>query len=289
MDSVYDRLIPGVLFFLMLVVGMDLRSSDFERLVRLPRAVVVGTIGQIVLLPLLAGLLVLAFRPEPHIAAGLLLVGCCPAGAISNGYVRVSQLNLPLSVTLTVISSVLGVVALPILIAISFPLFLGGRSDSELPILSIAGQLALIVLLPVALGMAIRRFVPALVEGRERALRLVSLVLVLAAVVMVAVAERAAFGSALTMTVLAVAYTALASAAGLALGWSIGSPRADRATLGIEFAARNMVAALFIATTSLGQPRFAAFAAVFFVVQAPLVLVGAWLYMRRGAAPGQPA
>ena len=283
MDPISELLVPGALFFLMLVVGSELRATDFERLVRRPRTVLAGTLIQPLALPLLAGLLVLAYGPAPHLAAGLLLVACCPGGAISNSYVLIARVNPALSVTLTAIGSMLSVFTLPILITWSFRLFLGGMIEVEPQVLPMIGQLVLLLLLPIALGMAVRRYRPSLVEGREKSLRRISLLMVLAILALILVPELSAVGVSLSTVGLAVAFTVLAWTCGLLLGWLLRAPAHDRATLAIELAVRNLAVALFIATTALGQPRFAVFGAVFFVVQAPIVLGGTWLYTRLAA------
>lgn len=278
-----DLLVPPALFLVMLGVGVELRSHDFVRLAGKPRALVAGTLGPLVVLPLLAGLLVAVLRPEPHVAAGLLLVACCPAGALSNSFVLFAGINPALSVTLTALGSVASVVAVPVFAHLSFRLFLGDAAGVAVPVALIIGQLTLLVLLPIAIGMTIRRYRPALIEGAERPLRAIGLLLVLAIVVLVLAPEGAALVSAFSLFVPAVAFTALAAAAGLGAGMVLRLAPEDRTTLAIEFAVRNLAVALFVATASLGEPRFAVFAAAFLVAQTPLVLVGSRLYLRFAA------
>ena len=73
MDTVeiaFTRLIPPMLFLMMFGMGMSLTPDDFRRIARQPRAVFIGLIGQLLLLPALAFGLVLAFQPPPAVAGG---------------------------------------------------------------------------------------------------------------------------------------------------------------------------------------------------------------------------
>ncbi|HEY8376732.1 MAG TPA: bile acid:sodium symporter family protein [Nannocystis sp.] len=102
-----------VLALVMVGVALDLRPSDFAAIVRAPRAVLVGLAGQVVLLPALTFALVLALRPAPSVALGMMLVAACPGGNMSNFITHLGRGNTGLSVTMTAIGTVLAVVTTP--------------------------------------------------------------------------------------------------------------------------------------------------------------------------------
>ena len=79
MDQIVDAAIPAVIFIMMIVVGHGLTFSELRRSLTDFRAVVAATIGQLVLLPLIATIIVLVFEPAPAVVAGLILVAACPA------------------------------------------------------------------------------------------------------------------------------------------------------------------------------------------------------------------
>ena len=90
-----------VLFALMLVVGLELTVADFRRIAAAPRAVIVGTLGQIVLLPLMTWAVVVVFGVSPVFGAGAVLVAVSPGAGLSNVLAAVCGGNIALSVTLT--------------------------------------------------------------------------------------------------------------------------------------------------------------------------------------------
>ncbi len=85
----------------MVVVGIDLTTDDFHRVVLQPGMVVAATAGKIVLLPVLGWSLVHFLNLQPAITRGVLLVAACPSGAMANVYTYLARANLALSVTMT--------------------------------------------------------------------------------------------------------------------------------------------------------------------------------------------
>jgi len=102
-----------ILGLVMFGVALDLKVSDFRGLVKLPKAVLIGMLGQFVLLPAFTFLLVLAIRPVPSIALGMILVAACPGGNVSNFLTHYARGNTPLSVTMTAMSTIAAIVMTP--------------------------------------------------------------------------------------------------------------------------------------------------------------------------------
>ena len=183
---------------------------------------VTATLGQLILVPLIATVLVLVFNPAPAMIAGLVLVAACPGGTISNFYTCLAKANSALSLTLTAISCLLSFVTLPVLVAFGFRFWFDDQPDIEVPVTVLVFQLLLLVALPTCLGMILRRWRPAATEKRDLALRRVSLIALVALVLYIAYDQRDAMTSALgQLTLVAVVFTLLAMAAG---SHSPGSP-----------------------------------------------------------------
>ena len=108
-------LIPGSLAFIMFGMGMGLKVADFSRLVRMPRAVGVGLVSQMVLLPVVAVMLIELFPMRDAFAIGLLIIALTPGGAVSNLWTYLARGDIALSVTLTACSSMLAVFSVPVL------------------------------------------------------------------------------------------------------------------------------------------------------------------------------
>ncbi len=266
-----DVLIPGLLFLLMAIVGTDLVAADLRAVTARPLIILGGTVAQIVLLPLVALGICGLWRLEPELAAGLVLIAACPGGALSNFYCLLARTNVALSVTLTAVSSLVSFAVLPLLLAAVLPLALPPGAV-EVPIRQVMLQLVLFLLLPVVLGMSLRRVWPRAVESRARALRAAGMLLLGALVALVAYDQRGVIASILTDAIAAALLFTLA--AGLT-GWGVavvlGLPRGERLVFLVEFAVRNIGVAVLIAAGSLDRPEFAAFGALFVTLQFPLM------------------
>lgn len=142
--------IPYLLGIVMLGMGLTLTFKDFGEVTKNPKAVIVGVILQYVVMPVIAFLLVQAFRLPPDLAIGVILVGCCPGGTSSNVITFLAKGNTALSVACTTLSTLLA----PILTPAVFYLFASQwlQVDAGGMFVSVLKM----VLLPVFIGLIIR-------------------------------------------------------------------------------------------------------------------------------------
>jgi len=277
---------PMFLFVLMTIVGLELTPDDFRRIATAPRAVVGGTIAQIVLLPLLTWAVVALLDVPPVFGAGAVLIAVAPGAGISNILTALANANTALSVSLTALASVLAVVTLPTVAAFGMRFFLGSEVSVEVPVLLLFGQLAVSLLLPIGLGMALRARRPQLVERYRRRLQhgtIVAIVILTAAAIL---SGGGSGGSGLTFAdaeqgLLAAAVWTLAA---MAIGWGVaaalGLDAADRFTFLIEFSTRNVAVAAIVALSGLQRLDLALFGAAYVALGYPLVF-GAVAWRRR--------
>ena len=169
--------LPLSLFIIMLGMGMGLVIEDFKRVLLYPKAMAAGLISQLVLLPLAGFGLALAFELEPVMAVGLMLLAACPGGVTSNLITHVARGDTALSITLTAINSFVTVITIPLIVAFSLNHFLGEAKMIEVPVLKMILQIVAITIVPVSLGMLVRRFKPALAERMDRPARIASTVI----------------------------------------------------------------------------------------------------------------
>ena len=144
-----------ILTVLMFDLGLTLKLSDFAMVFRKPRAMMVGLFGQLVLLPLIALGLGSIFKLPPLSFIGLVLIACCPGGSSSNIFSKLAKGDVALSVSLTAVSSIVTLVTLP-LIMNAATLRLGESTGITLPVGNLLKQNLLTMLLPIALGIALR-------------------------------------------------------------------------------------------------------------------------------------
>ena len=148
-----QALLALLLVVLMTGMGATLTLDSFREVARHPKGVLIGLASQFGWMPLVGFGLVHAFGLSANLALGLLIVGCTPGGTTSNLFTYYSRADVALSIAMTVMSTIVAVVAMPLLVAAYASGFEG--LDFEVPIGKIAVTL-LLVLVPVAVGMAIR-------------------------------------------------------------------------------------------------------------------------------------
>lgn len=170
-------ILPASLFVIMLGMGLSLVIDDFKRVIRYPLAVSVGLINQIILLPIIGYLLTIGLNLEATFAVGLMILAACPGGVTSNLITHVARGDTALSITLTAISSFITVISIPIIISWSLNHFIGESKTVELPVLQTIGQIIAITILPVSIGMFIRRKRPLLADQMEKPARTGSTIL----------------------------------------------------------------------------------------------------------------
>ena len=137
---------------IMLGMGLTLKISDFKTLFKNPRWTIVGVLIQFSVMPFLGWAISKIFQLPDFFAVGLILVSCCPGGTASNVIAYLSNLNVAFSVTMTFISTLIGVVLTPILIT---------NISGELINVDLNGLLlsaTKVVLLPVLIGLIVSKY-----------------------------------------------------------------------------------------------------------------------------------
>jgi BASS family bile acid:Na+ symporter len=186
-------LLPLALGIIMLGLGLSLTVADFTRVIAFPRAVLVGLVCQMVLLPTVCFLLVKLSGLAPELAVGLMLLAASPGGATANLFSHLARGDVALNITLTAVNSVLTVVTLPLLVNFSLEHFLGEGRILPLQFAKVT-QIFLVVLGPVALGMLLKRKWPPLSERLEKPVKLLSALFLVLVVAATLYKERAMIG-----------------------------------------------------------------------------------------------
>src|SRR5690606_2351365 len=166
-------LLPLALGVIMFGLGLGLSVDDFRRVARYPRAVLTGLVLQTAVLPWVALGLALLFRLPRGLAVGLMLLAASPGGATANIYSHLAHGDVALNITLTAINSLLCLATLPVILNLSLEYFLGAGQYVPPPVRKIV-EVAVIIVLPVAIGMAARRFAPGFATRMEKPVRLLS-------------------------------------------------------------------------------------------------------------------
>ncbi|MDR6992021.1 bile acid:sodium symporter family protein [Luteimonas sp. 3794] len=276
-------LLPLALGVIMFGLGLGLTLEDFRRVARYPRAVLIGLALQIGVLPWAALGLALLFRLPPELAVGLMLLAASPGGATANIYSHIARGDVALNITLTAVNSVLCLLTLPIILDLSLEFFLGAGQYVPPPTRKIV-EVALIILLPVSIGMLVRAFATGFASRMEKPIRLLSVV-VLALLIVAAVASTwdtlLAYFAAVGIACLL--FNLVSMGTGYAAPRALKLPRRQAIAIAMEIGIHNGTLAIFIALSVLGNATMSAPAAVYSLLMFfTAAAFAAWLN-RRGA------
>ncbi|GGS78037.1 transporter [Planobispora rosea] len=284
MDSALTTVfLPSALAVIMFGLGLGLTVADFRRVVVYPKAAFVALLCQIVVLPLICFGLVLAFGLAPGLAVGMMLLAASPGGTSANLYSHLFGGDVALNVTLTAINSVLAVFTLPLVTNLAIAHFAGGDGQVGLQFDKTA-QVFLIVLIPVAVGMAVRARFVRFAQRMEKPVKILSAVILLAVIAGAIVKEAANLGGYLASVGL---ITLVFSVLSLAVGYwaprlSGVEPRQAIASC-MEIGIHNSTLAITVAISLLGSTEIAVPAAVYGVLMF-FTAAAAGILLRRSAA-----
>ena len=159
--------IPLCLFLIMMGMGLTLVTNDFKRVLKYPKAVGIGLTNQLILLPIIGFALANIMPLRPEYAVGVMLLVLCPGGTTSNLFTYLAKGDVALSVTMTAIASVITVFTIPIVLSFSLIYFMGSGSEFELPVLKTVLTLVLLTIVPISIGMLIKRYAPKVADRSQ--------------------------------------------------------------------------------------------------------------------------
>ena len=183
--------LPISLAIIMFGMGLSLVTDDFVRLFAYPKAVLVGLCNQLLFLPLIGFAIIVLFDLNPTMAIGVMILSLCPGGPTSNLISQVSRGNIGLSVTLTALASLITVFTIPILLSKAIAYFTGDTDVViQLPILETMLQILVITVIPISIGMMIRKRREAFALSMEKPMRTASTVLFVIIFLVIIIANK---------------------------------------------------------------------------------------------------
>lgn len=280
-----NLLLPLALGVIMLGLGMGLSLDDFRRVARYPRAVLTGLILQVLILPAVAFALALAFGLPPELAVGLMLLAASPGGATANIYSHLARGDVALNITLTAINSLLCLLTLPLILNLSLEYFLGAGQYVPPPVRKVI-EVAVIIVLPVVIGMVVRARAPGFATRVEKPLRLLSVLVLVLLVAAAVMQERDTLVEFFAVVGLAcLSFNLISMGVGYAAPIALKLPRRQAIAIAMEIGIHNGTLAIFIALNVLGNARISVPAAVYSLLMFATAAVFAFLLNRRAREP----
>lgn len=240
----------AIIGLVMFGVALDLKAADFKAVLSMPKPVLIGMLSQFLLLPAFTFLLVLALRPAPSIALGMLLVASCPGGNISNFLAHHAKGNAALSVTMTALSTAVAIVMTPL----NLSLWGGLNPETQVILKAVALNpldmlLAVFLLLglPMAAGLLVSRRFPRIAARLRRPMKFFSLAVFGLFVVGALIGNWRYFIDYVGFVVLAVfLHNALALGTGYCAARWAGLAEPDRRAVSIEVGIQNSALGLIL-------------------------------------------
>ena len=245
--------LPLSLAFIMFSLGLALVAADFKRVLVQPKDFIIGAISQVIILPAIAFGLVSVWTLEPALAVGVMILAASPGGVTSNLMTHLAKGDTALSVSLTAVISLLGVVTLPLIVGFAITNFMGSAAP-EISVLRISGGVFAITVVPVLIGMAVRHYWTNFAIGFERWAKIIASVLFVVIIIGAALSVRdnivAFFVQAgpvtlvLNVVMMTVAFF-IANITGLGVR--------QRTAITLECGLQNGTLAIFVAVTLIGN------------------------------------
>jgi len=281
--------LPAILTFIMFTLGLGLTVADFSRVLKFPRAFSIGAFNQLIVIPVVAFIIAIAFRLPPELAVGLMILAFCPGGVVTNALARMANGNTALSVSLTAVISIVSIFTLPVLVAWAVDYFMGAAAP-PINVAKLGIQMFVLTAVPVGLGMLVRRLAPGFVDKVATAMTRIAFVLFAILIVFALIGNWGVFID--NFPVLGPALIILNASLlliGVLTSKAAGLGVVDSTTVAIESGIQNgtlgIAVGLLIAEQASGLPPFtlptAMYAITTWVASLPFVL---W---RRKITPSQ--
>jgi len=267
MDSTGAIVLAIALFIIMLGMGLSLTLADFQRILKYPKAVLLGLVNQIILLPLIAYLLVLVFGVAPVIAIGIMILAACPGGATSNLIAHLAKGDTALSVTLTALSSTITIITIPFIVQFALIQFMGENQEVVLNIPQIIGQLFVIIIIPVSLGMAIKAKAPKFARRMNKPVKIASAIVLTLVIIGIVLKEKEHIvGYFQQAGIIALCLNVLTMLAGYFTAYLFKLSARQAISISIESGIQNGTLAIAIASITLENSQLAIAGAIYSLI-----------------------
>ncbi len=247
--EIVTKIAPIALALIMLGLGLGLSTRDFLRVINNPKDFTVGIICQLILLPIVAYILLLILRLPVELALGLMIIATAPGGVTSNVLTKFANGDVALSISLTAIGSLISIFSVPFIVFTSAKLLGVTDLSSDITMTGIALKMALVVSVPVILGMIIRRFAENFISSNINIVNRITGILFIVVFAAIWIEERENIISYLGQAGLAVLIlnvVMMTLAFYIAKGFATGIPQ--RKCISLECGLQNGTLAVFVAT-----------------------------------------
>jgi BASS family bile acid:Na+ symporter len=245
-------------------MGLSLTLSDFRRVVTYPKAMVIGLICQMLLLPTIGYLIAIALSLSPTTAIGIMLLAACPGGPTSNMLTYLAKGDLALSVSLTAVSSIISILTIPFIVQFALEEFSNESMAISVDALTMIKQLLVIVIIPVGIGMFIKNKYEAFADKMEKPVKIASALIFVLVIIGVTISIKDVFMSYLSEAGLpAILLNVSTMALGFLMAVLFKLTRPQAISISIETGIQNGTLAITLATIALNNAEYSIVPAIY--------------------------
>ena len=246
-------LLPLALAIIMLGLGLTLTLNDFKRVVSYPKAIVIGLVSQMFILPLVCFFIARSFGLSPELAIGLMLLSASPGGPTANLYSHLSKGDVALNISLTAVNSLLTLFTLPLIVNLAIGYFMTSGQVVPMQFKKVAEVFAM-VLIPVSIGMIVNAKFPKTSKNLDKPVKILSALFLVAVITGVIYQVRANIVSYFQMVgMAALVFNLISIGVGYYLPRLMKLENKQAIAIGMEIGIHNGTLAIFIALTILGN------------------------------------
>lgn len=281
MDSISAIVLASALIIIMLGMGLSLVVDDFKRIIESPKVIIIGLVNQLIILPLVGFILASVFNVRPEIAIGIMVLAACPGGPTSNLITHLAKGDLALSVSLTAISSLITIITIPFIINFALLQFLDEGKMIQLNVMETIMQIFVIVVLPVSIGMLVRRYKEDFALKMAKPVRTASGIVMALVIIGILVKEKENIIPYFQQAgIIALCLNAITMFIGFFSAKLFKIKRASSISISIESGIQNGTLAISIAVVLLHNPDFAIVPAIYSLIMFFSGGVAIWFSLR---------
>jgi bile acid:Na+ symporter, BASS family len=276
--EIVTKIAPICLALIMLGLGTSLTLQDFSRVIKNPKDFIIGLICQMILLPIIAFVLIKLFNTPLELALGVMIIAAAPGGVTSNILTKFANGDVALSVSLTAVISLISIISVPIIVFNSADLLNISYISKDISMISISLKMFLVVVLPVIVGMLIRKFATDFITSKTIIILRISIILFVIVFAAIWIEE---WDNIVSFIIRAGLITLSLNLVMMIVGYYIAkffaTGVAQRRCISLECGLQNGTLAVFVATQIFDEMVYvvptAAYALVMFITSIIFVLI----------------
>ena len=276
--EIVTKIAPIALALIMLGLGLGLKVEDFTRVLKNPKDFLVGLFCQLIILPIVAYVLIIILKTPIELALGVMVIAAAPGGVTSNVLTKFANGDVALSISLTAIISLISIISVPLIVFQSAALLGVTNLSQEITMTGIALKMALVVTIPVILGMIIRKFLDSFIASKVSIINKINVLLFLIVFIAIWIEERENIITYLSQAgLIALILNVVMMFVAYFVAQLLASGTKQKKCITIECGLQNGTLAIFVATSIFGGGMYVIPAATYSLIMFATSLIFIYL------------